>query len=257
MRVTCAPLLNSADVRREGAKELKDYDLLVPNVELATGSAPEFLPGVPPTTLAQTLSTKVFSLLHTSRLVDAQDLRIWYKQPSLQEDDRMDEDGNDDEDADDEQSELKAYWTLYIDVLFISFDGNPFDAAWAAIVAALRDTKLPRAWWDADREIVICSRSEEMPLNISGLPVACSAAIFTEKEAEKASQGKHWVLVDPDRLEESLCDEVITMVVDKSGGQTRIRNLSKSGGTIIGPQLLRDFTNLAGARWEEFRKAIQ
>ena len=169
----------------------------------------------------------------------------------------MDEDGNDDEDADDEQSELKAYWTLYIDVLFISFDGNPFDAAWAAIVAALRDTKLPRAWWDADREIVICSRSEEMPLNISGLPVACSAAIFTEKEAEKASQGKHWVLVDPDRLEESLCDEVITMVVDKSGGQTRIRNLSKSGGTIIGPQLLRDFTNLAGARWEEFRKAIQ
>lgn len=245
------------DVRREGAKELKDYDLLVPNVELATGSAPDFLPGVPPTTLAQTLSTKVFSLLHTSRLVDAQDLRIWYKQPSLDEDDRMGEDENDDENVEDEQSELKAYWTLYIDVLFISFDGNPFDAAWAAIVAALRDTKLPRAWWDADREMAVCSRDEQVPLSISGLPIACSAAIFTEREAEKASQGKHWVLVDPDRLEEGLCDEVITMVVDKSSGQTRLRNMSKSGGTIIGPQLLRDFTDLAGVRWEEFRKAIQ
>ncbi|KAK4987007.1 hypothetical protein LTR28_001918, partial [Elasticomyces elasticus] len=59
------------------------------------------------------------------------------------------------DDVPDEPPQLvsKAYWTLYIDLLFISLDGNPFDVAWAAVLAALKDTRLPRAWWDPDREV--------------------------------------------------------------------------------------------------------
>ncbi|KAI1079700.1 ribosomal protein S5 domain 2-like protein [Whalleya microplaca] len=240
--------------RNRGRKELRDYDLLVPNIELATGCAPTFLPGVPPTALAQTLSTRVYSLLHSSGLVDVEDLRIYHhhSSPSSTTRDEGEEEGGEGT----VEKEVKAYWVLYIDVLFISFDGNPFDAAWAAVVAALRDTKLPRASWDADREMVLCSRQPPVPLNIRGLPVACTAAVFTAKEKQKKGGGQYWILVDPDRLEESLCDETVTMVVDESGGETKVLAISKSGGTIVGPKLMREFATAARERWKEFHAVL-
>lgn len=245
-----------ADLREEGARELRDYDLLVPNIELATGCAPQFLPGVPPTTLAQTLSTRVYSLMHSAGLLDAEDLRVWYTPPSLDadEDDKMA--GADDEAAEQQEPEIKAYWTLYIDVLFVSFDGNPFDAAWIAILAALRDTKLPRAWWDPDREMVLCSRTESRPLSVRGLPIACTAAVLNEREAEVVSQSKSFVLVDPDRLEESLCDESVTVVVDRTTGEPRIRGISKSGGRVLGPKEIREIAAMAESRWEDIQQAL-
>ncbi|KAI0546982.1 exosome complex exonuclease RRP43 [Xylaria curta] len=251
--------------------ELRDYDLLVPNIELATGCAPDFLPGVPPTTLAQTLSTRVYSLLHSSNVLDVQDLRIYHEKSR---DDTDGGEGNDEhmqdtdgEDIDMPTREVKAYWVLYIDLLFISLDGNPFDAAWAAVLAALRNTKLPRAYWDADREMVLCSRQEApVPLSVSGLPIACTAAIFTAKDRLKQSQsrktgsemGSFWILVDPDRFEESLCDETVTVVVDRSGGDddTKILGISKSGGTIVGAEVIRRFVKVAEDRWKEFKDAF-
>lgn len=245
-----------AELREEGARELRDYDLLVPNIELATGCAPQFLPGVPPTTLAQTLSTRVYSLLHSARLLDAEDLRVWYTPPNLDADEDDNMAGADDEAAEQQEPEIKAYWTLYIDVLFVSFDGNPFDAAWIAILAALRDTKLPRAWWDPDREMVLCSRTEAKPLSVRGLPIACTAAVLNEREAEVAGQSKSFVLVDPDRLEESLCDESITVVVDRTTGEARIRAISKSGGRVLGPKEIREIAAMAESRWDDIQQAL-
>lgn len=247
---------------------MRDYDLLVPNIELATGCAPQFLPGVPPSTLAQTLSTRVFSLLHGTGLLDVEDLRVWYTPPPLggkaegEEDEKMADDAEGKANTEGEvvEPEVKAYWTLYIDVLFISFDGNPFDAAWIAILAALRDTKLPKAWWDADREMVLCSRSESKALRVTGLPVATTAVVVTEKEKEPSCmgpEGKMWILVDPDRSEEAICEESITIVVDRSQGETtRIHSISKSGGRVLGPKDMREMSGLAERRWEEVSKAL-
>ncbi|KAI3327263.1 exosome complex exonuclease RRP43 [Xylariaceae sp. AK1471] len=254
---------NTGDTSTTNTDELRDYDLLVPNIELATGCAPNFLPGVPPTTLAQTLSTRVYSLLHSSGVLDVKDLRIYHDKTDEDEDEDMHVDRDDQDDIDIPTREVKAYWVLYIDLLFISLDGNPFDAAWAAVLAALRDTKLPRAYWDADREMVLCSRREApVPLSVSGLPVACTAAVFTAKERLKQTQGpkgSFWMLVDPDRFEESLCDETVTVVVDRSaaaGGETKVLGISKSGGTIVGPEVMRRFVKVAESRWEEFRDAF-
>ncbi|KAI1760936.1 ribosomal protein S5 domain 2-type protein [Hypoxylon sp. FL1150] len=230
--------------------ELRDYELLVPNVELATGCSPHFLPGVPPTTLAQTLSTRLYTLLHSAKLLDAADLRI-YQDVSGEEATEGEEDQ-----AGEAVKEVKAYWVLYIDILFVSFDGNPFDVAWAAILAALRDTKLPQAYWDVDRETVLCSREAPSPLSIRGLPAACTTAVFTAKERQKKGD-QFWVLVDPDRLEESLCDETVTMVVDCSSGETKILSISKQGGTVAGPAVVRKFATVAEARWKEFRAILQ
>ncbi|KAI1276452.1 exosome complex exonuclease RRP43 [Xylaria sp. FL0933] len=258
----------TAATARSSADELRDYGLLVPNIELATGCAPDFLPGVPPTTLAQTLSTRIYSLLHTSGVLNVEDLRIYHDRSHDENTGSDDESMGDTADIDDDvpAREVKAYWVLYIDLLFISLDGNPFDAAWAAVLAALRDTKLPRAYWDADREMVLCSRREDaVPLSVSGLPVACTAAVFTAKERLKQSQsrntggerGAFWMLVDPDRFEESLCDEIVTVVVDcSSAGETKLLGISKSGGTVVGPEVLRRFVQVAEGRWREFRDAL-
>ncbi|KAI1365398.1 exosome complex exonuclease RRP43 [Xylaria arbuscula] len=273
---------NNRTAPSASADELRDYDLLVPNIELATGCAPNFLPSVPPTTLAQTLSTRVYSLLHSSGVLNAEDLRIYHHHHHHHHEN---DDGNDDDDksmqdaADEEEDvdvptrKVMAYWVLYIDLLFISLDGNPFDAAWAAVLAALRDTKLPPARWDADREMVLCSRdAPALPLSVSGLPIACTAAVFTAKERLKQTQsrntgggdkGAFWILVDPDRFEESLCDENVTVVVDCSGEEgeedtadTKILGISKSGGTVVGAEVLRRFVGVAEDRWKDFRKAL-
>ncbi|KAK7750416.1 hypothetical protein SLS62_007604 [Diatrype stigma] len=260
--------------------ELRDYDLLVPNIELATGCAPTFLPGAPPTALAQTLSTRVYSLLHGSGLLDAADLRIYEKREEEEASANNDDEGSDEggegggnATVTETAEQVKAYWVLYIDLLFISFDGNPFDAAWAAVVAALRDARLPQAHWDPDREAVLCARAAPpRPLRVRGLPVACTAAVFTATRDRQRRRvgggdkngGQYWVLVDPDRFEESLCDETVTVVVDRSTsssrGQddtaTRILGISKSGGTVVGPQVLRRLVGVAEERWLDFKTAL-
>lgn len=247
-----------------GRGELRDYDLLVPNIELATGSAPQFLPGVPPTALAQTLATRVYSLLHSTGLVGVEDLRVWSKPGGGEgEDTEMEGAGEVKEEQDglEEEDRVVAYWVLYIDLLFVSFDGNPFDAAWAAVVAALRNTSLPVARWDPEREMVVCSRTEKKQLNVRGLPVACTAAVFEEKELGEVGtgvvEGRHWLLLDPDRLEETLCREAITMVVDCSDGETRIKSIEKQGGTAIGRELIRGFAVIAAKRWKEVQGAMK
>ncbi|CAI4211398.1 unnamed protein product [Parascedosporium putredinis] len=164
--------------------ELKDYDLLVPNLELATGCSPQFLPGQPPTTLAQTLSTRVYSLLHASKLVSPDDLRIC--------------------------GGLAKY-----------------QAAQGSVGPRLGEDRL--------------FSDDPVPLTINGMPIASTAAIFTGKDTDRPSDGKFWLLLDPDRLEESLCDEAITVVVDKSGGETKILSITKHGEK----------------RWDEFRSAIE
>lgn len=238
--------------------ELSDYDLLVPNIELATGCSPQFLPGQPPSMLAQTLSTRVFSLLHASGLIGPESLRIWYTPPLEQDEEKMAEDKmqEDDEEEGEGEAVIMAYWVLYIDVLFISLDGNPFDAAWAAIVAALRNTNLPRARWDPDREMILCSRENRILLGVHGLPIACTAAVFTGSDTDRPGDGRYWLLLDPDRLEEGLCDESVTAVVDRSDGETKVLSIGKHGGTVANPELLRGYIAVAGGRWEEFHRAI-
>lgn len=246
-----------------GRRELRDYDLLVPNIELATGCAPQFLPGVPPSTLAQTLSSRVYSLLHASHLLSVDDLRIVHTPATRSSrpddgDEAMEEEEDDDDDS--KKPETKAFWTLFIDVLFISFDGNPFDVAWTAVLAALRDTKLPAAKWDEDREMVLCSRqAPAKPLGVSGFPVACTAAVVRRRRDDPDVAGdQYWVLVDPDRSEEELCDEFVSVVVDSEGGDgTKILSLLKLGGTSAGMEFINRLVTVAEGRWKEIRGAMR
>lgn len=247
--------------RREDTDEMARLNLLVPNLELATGCAPAHLPGGPPLPLAQTLAQRILTLLHTSQLIDLEDLRIWHYPPSLSPAEKMDT-STDNSDGDDEGEndsrprwEIKAFWTLYIDMVFISLDGNPFDAAWGSILAALADVRLPRAWWDADLEQVLCDDDVGMSkrLRLRDIPVAMSFGVFETREAAKGKSGK-WVLVDMDGFEEGLCKEAGTVVVREGGEIVRIE---KIGGGQLSVEEMGEVIRLAQDRWREWRDVLE
>ncbi|PBP16893.1 3' exoribonuclease family protein [Diplocarpon rosae] len=246
--------LSTAPSAQPGYNEAKELDLLVPNIELATGCSPAFLPGQAPSTLAQSLSTRIYSLLHSSGLVDGEDLRIWYQPPDLSDQDKMEED-----EPEGLEPQVKAFWTLYIDILFISLDGNPFDAAWAAVVSALKDVRLPKAYWDADREMILCADtvSDSKKLTLRGMPIAVTTLVFRAKEQVRGRDDKkHWILVDPDTFEEGLCDETVTVVMDCENEKTKLLGISKSGGSLVGVEEISELVGLAEKRWEELNKLL-
>lgn len=276
------------DEDEEDRAHIQDLNLLVPNLSLSTGCAPGFIPGAPPSTLAQSLSHQLLSLLHSQRLVRADDLRIWYQPPNLgpedserhNESEPMDVDAEQSASADSKPREIKAFWVLYIDVMIISLAGNPFDAAWAAVLAALRDTKLPRAWWDIDNETVLCSDNvaEARKLYLRGLPVASSFCVFeadaaagwraviipdaeeqkAQDQRKKGTQQK-WILADPDGYEEGLSQERACVVVDKEKngkGKMVIVKMVKHGGWTVDSEDLRQLVDISGRRWDEMNRIL-
>jgi exosome complex component RRP43 len=213
--------------------------LLVPNVELSTGCSPAFLPGNPPSNSAQSLSWRITSLLQASGLVNPHDLTISYAEPKSV-DMGPDEEPN---------LVVKAYWTLYIDILCISLDGNCYDAAWMAVMAALKNTTLPKAWWDADREVVICSphASEVRKLALNGSPSTTTFAVFsTASPLKQLSEAESWVLADPDSFEEDVCKETVTIAVDNG----KLIRIEKHGGAHVGKDRLSDCVSVAKKAWK-------
>lgn len=279
---------DAEDEDEEDRAHIQDLNLLVPNLSLSTGCAPGFIPGAPPSALAQSLSHQLLSLLHGTRLVRADDLRIWYQPPNLgpedlerhNESEQMDVDAEQSASADSKPREIKAFWVLYIDVMIISLAGNPFDAAWAAVLAALRDTKLPRAWWDIDNETVLCSDNvaEARKLSLRGLPVASSFCVFesdaaagwravvipdaeeqkAQDQRKKGTQQK-WILADPDGYEEGLSQERACVVVDKEKngkGKMVIVKMEKHGGWTVDSEDLRQLVDISGRRWDEMKRIL-
>lgn len=241
---------------RDGHDPISDLGLLVPNVELATGCSPANLPGQPPSTLAQSLSARILSLLQTSRLVRSKALEIWYDPPKL-----------DIEDAEEVEPEVKAFWTLYIDLVFISLDGNAFDAAWAAVVSALANTRLPLAQWSADEAQILCSplKTGLQILNTNGLPIALTFGVFSAKlpglspDSSESDQQNAWELADPNAFEESQCKETLTIVVDCGAGggpETRLLRIEKNGGTGVGLVQVKRLLPLVEKRWEEWKALL-
>jgi len=179
-------------------------------------------------------------------MIDIHDLRIQYLEPHT------------DEDLPDEGPRVvtKAYWTLYIDILCIALDGNAFDAAWAAVIAALRDTTLPKAWWDPDREIILCSpRLNDLKrLQMRTFPVAASYVVYsTASPLKNKEEAEQWVLADPDAFEEDVCTETLTVVVSMgSDHQTNLLRLEKSGGSSINDEQIIQCAQQAAARSQDW-----
>lgn len=225
------------------------YNLLVPNIELATGCSPSHPANTAPSTEAQSLSQRVLSLLRTSKLVRTSDLEVSYTPPP-----------ETDVDGVEQGPQLKAYWVLYIDMLCISYGGSLFDTAWLALYAALRNAVLPKAWWDADLGQVLCSSEivDAKSLTLRGMPVPLTFGAFVpEQRAKRGKENQSWVLVDMDAFEEECCEEQGTVTVDLSdNGAIEIVRIEKNGGTISNVRTIKEMTNVAGNRWQEWKSVL-
>ena len=250
-----AEILLASDIPNPPGEDVEDNEvveqlgLLVPNLELSTGCSPAHLPGNPPSSAAQSLSYRISSFLNDSGAVKLDDLRITYDQPATEEDS-----------TESRQTVTKAYWTLYVDILCLALDGNALDAAWLAVSAALRDTRLPGAHWDPDRESVVCSplASDAKQLQVLDLPMVSTFAVFTTVSPLKLSTDpQNWILADPDAFEEDICDEIVSVVLQPRGeGGQIISRLEKSGGVHIDRHTMRTCLQLAGARCEQLRGVL-
>ncbi|XP_014560168.1 hypothetical protein COCVIDRAFT_23655 [Bipolaris victoriae FI3] len=229
--------------QEEDSEEVEGLRLVVPNVELSTGSTPSHIPGNAPSTYAQTLITRIRSLIHSTRLLRASDLRILYKPSTNPEDPDVEA-----------ETQLKGYWVLYLDIFFISIDGNAFDAAWISMLAALRDTLIPHAYYDEEFEGILCSDNpqEARRLRLQGLPIPSTYAVFEGRKEE--DEDVDWVLSDPDAFEEGVCRETVSVVVDCQGGKKGtkdlvIRRVEKSGGGVVGRELMGGLIKRSIDRW--------
>ena len=203
---------------------------------------------------AQALSQRLLDLLHGSQTVDKEGLKIYYTPPPAH--------SQEEEEAQEEGPQLKAYWCLYIDLVCISYGGNLFDAAWLAVYAALRDTVLPRGWWDADRREVICSVEvvEGKRLKLRGMPVPLSWGVFVPelRVGAKKPREEMWVLCDLDAFEEECCLERGCVVVDvDDNGRVEIMKLEKSGGARVGGKELMKLVGLAEKRWRVWENTLK
>lgn len=223
--------------------EVETLRLAIPNVELSTGSTPAHIPGNAPSTFAQTLITRLRSTLLSTRLLRARDLRITHTPTANPEDPESPP-----------ATQLKGYWALYLDVFFISVDGAAFDAAWLAILAALHNTKLPLAYFDDEYEGILCSDDPKhaRSLNLRGLPVPSSFAVFEGRGESDGEKGDDWVLSDPDAFEEGVCRETVTVTVDRGV----IRRVEKSGGGVVGREMMKGLVKRATERWSVVAKAV-
>ncbi|KAF2281410.1 uncharacterized protein EI97DRAFT_410237 [Westerdykella ornata] len=240
----------------DAEEELRALGLLVPNFEISTGSTPLLLPGNAPSAFAQTLTARVRNLLLATKVVRMRDLRILYT-PSI------DEEGV----GGTRRKVVKGYWTLYIDTLFVSLDGCAFDAAWLAILAALRDTRLPRAYFDEEFEDILCDDdpAQARRLRLRGLPVPSSFAVFEagetgDEDDDEEGADKMWILSDPDAFEEQVCREAVCVVVDldrRTGGRGMVvRKIEKSGGGVVGRREMRGLVEMAWERWKVWREVL-
>jgi exosome complex component RRP43 len=179
--------------------EQPNEGFIVPNIDLPALCAPRFKPG-PPSEEAQVLSDRLASTITAAGVLPLSALCI--------------------------HSE-RAAWVLYIDATCINYDGNAFDAALIAMVAALKNTTLPKATFDEETGRTTCSRKIREALPLKRLPISYSFGIFDGST----------VLADPTAFEEPLLDTSISIVLDEDGsllsaGQLGIADKNKMAACL-------------------------
>lgn len=250
-------------------------NLLVPNLELGTNSHPSFPSNVAPSVTAQSISQRILSLLHTSRLVRISDLEIRHTSSTPTSNLDPDDPGY----IEPEKNVLKAYWTLYIDCVALSYggEGGVFDAAVMAVIAALRDVRLPSARWDDDEKRIFCNPdiSQAHALSLRCLPCPLSFGIFTSNLESQSGQqpqsringavsgsgkGSSIILLNTDSFEDDVCQEKGSVVVDCSDqtGKCKILRIEKAGGMgSFGVEDLKEVIEYTQQRWKEWRRVLE
>jgi exosome complex component RRP43 len=152
----------------------------------------------------------------------------------------------------------KAVWVLYVDVTCINYDGNAFDAALVAMVAALKNgahfalsrapldrraATLPKATFSEETGQTTCTRRLREVLKVNRLPAAYTMGVFggyvlaqvaecclTDQLRPLFMSGcRNTLLLDPTAFEEPLLDASVTVVLDERHRLLSVSDIGYAG----------------------------
>ncbi|KAI8833716.1 exosome component 8, isoform CRA_c [Chytridium lagenaria] len=193
---------------------------LVPNVDFPAICSPTFRPGAP-SPFVQSVSELVNSVLQKAEVLDLDELCV---------------------------VEGKAVWVVYADIVFLNYEGNAVDAALAALVAALRNTKLPKLQYnEEDGTVREIPNTPPTPLQISRLPVSSTFGIFDH-------DGNPKLMADPTEEEACVVSAHVTIVLDSATGH--LCGIFKPGGFGMSKERFNECIEEAGKRGVVVRKVI-
>lgn len=189
-----------------------DEGTIIVNMELLPLSSPAFESG-PPSVASIEMSRVVDRVIRESKSLDFKKLLI-------------------------KKGELM--WTVLIDIYPINDEGNLFDAASLAAIAALKDAKFPKL--DKDNKVNYNEKTnKKLPLESEAL--ACT--IF--------KIGNHFI-VDPSVEEESVADARLTVGVLEDG---TLCSLQKGEDTALSIDDVSNMVETAIKKTKDLRKALK
>lgn len=153
----------------------------------------------------------------------------------------------------------KLRWRLKVVVYVMEDDGAVEDVTVLAVVAALKDARLPTIALKEDEEniiekeeeveekyeeaVAVASADRMLTLGIGGFSVAMSFVIFDGR-----------LLIDPTKEEEGVANGKFTLVF--SSGNS-LQSVKKSGGVPLSDSLLEKATEQGQARATEMLQALE
>lgn len=184
--------------------------VLMTNSEMLPMADPKFEPG-PPSESSVELARVVDRCIRESEMVDLEKLCI---------------------------EEGKKVWIIFIDLHIIDYDGNLFDAATLAVMAALMNTKLPIAKYENDEVIIDEEKTMDLPLKDK---VAMSTFV---KIGDK-------MVLDPALDEESILDARLSIGITESGN---ICAMQKGGDEPLAKEDILTAVKTAYSKKDELMK---
>jgi exosome complex component RRP43 len=231
---------------------------VVANVELLPLCSPRFLPGKPPE-LARAVGAWMNDIVSGGRgrdaratrraLVDSAALLLTHlAAPERTVGSLLAAGGSgagDDEHArldDDEARDAPLLaWHLSVDMYCLDYDGNVFDAALMALVAALHDVRLPTVSRD-ERGQYVRSLERTVPLKLNFVPISTTFALIDQ-----------FIIADPTDAESELETGSLSIVLDAAGAIVSVR---KPGGSPIAVSALRKCVDVAKSRVSVVQKLL-
>ncbi|KAL2916810.1 hypothetical protein HK105_203589 [Polyrhizophydium stewartii] len=209
------------DVRADG-RPLRMFRALefraVPNIDLPALCSPQFRPG-PPGELTQSLSTFLEHIISSGHIIDLDTLCV---------------------------ASGRAVWVLYADIICLNYAGNVLDAAVAALMAALRNVRLPdvTVGEDADADAApVISGKPSKPIHLSRSLVSSTFGVFD----------KQLLLADPTNEEEALVSSSVSVVLDD---KDVVCGVFKPGGAAASKALIDECIAAARERTSRLVEAL-
>jgi len=131
-------------------------------------------------------------------------------------------------------------WTVFIDIYSINDDGNLLDAAGIGVLAALKNSKIPK--YDEETKKVLYGEwtNKSIPLNF--LPLSCTIHKIGDN-----------LIIDPCREEEDASEARVTIAISKQG----IHAMQKGKSKELSIKEFNDILDLAEKNWKKMFPKIE